>query len=86
MVNFSVIHFFFALLVSCLGWVHLQCDVKNAYLCTLLNEAIYMKQPPGFESNGTFVCKLNKALYGLHQSSRMWFFEIHNVLLELGFV
>ena len=83
MLNFSVIRFFFALLVSCLDRVHLQCDVKNAYLYAPFNEVIYMKQPPGFESNENFVCKLNGALYGLHQSGRMWFFEIHNVLLEL---
>lgn len=87
-VNFSLIRFFFSLFVSYLGWSHLQCDVKNAYLYAPLKEEVYMKQPPGFEKKGKehMVCKLSRALYGLHQSGRMWFYEIHNVLLELGFI
>lgn len=84
-VNFSVIRFFFSLLVCYLGWHHQQYDVKCAYLYAPLDEQIFMFQPPGFSEPGNVVCKLKKAIYGLHQSGRVWFFEIDRVLLEIGF-
>lgn len=87
-VNFSVIRFFFSLLVSLHRWLHIQCDIKCAYLYAPLNEKVFMSQPPGFVEPGkeNLFCKLNKAIYGLHQSGRMWFYEINRVLLEIGFV
>lgn len=87
-VNFGVIRFFFAILVSYSGWTHLQCDIKCAYLYAPLKEKVFMSQPPGFivKDKESFVCKLEKALYGLHQSGRMWFYEINKVLLEIGFI
>lgn len=86
-VNFGVIRFFFALLVSYLKWSHLQCDVKGAYLYAPLKERVYMSQPSGFVVKGKehLVCKLEKALYGLHQSGRMWYFEVDKVLTGIGF-
>ncbi|GBM45482.1 Retrovirus-related Pol polyprotein from transposon TNT 1-94 [Araneus ventricosus] len=86
-VNFSLIGFFFAVLVVGQNWVHIQCDIKCVYLCAPLKEDVFMKQPPGFEVKGKegMVCKLDKALYGLHQSGREWFFEIHNTFKNLGF-
>ncbi|GBM92455.1 Retrovirus-related Pol polyprotein from transposon TNT 1-94 [Araneus ventricosus] len=86
-VNFSLIRFFFAVLVVGQNWVHIQCDIKCAYLYAPLKEDVFMKQPPGFEVKGKerMVCKLDKALYGLHQSGREWFFEIHNTFKNLGF-
>jgi hypothetical protein len=46
-----------------------------------------MRQPTGYEVQGkeTFVLKLNKALYGLHQSGRCWYNELHEKLLSIGF-
>lgn len=87
-VNFSVIRFFFSLLVSLKGWLHTQCDVKCAYLYAPLTEHVFMSQPPGFVEPGKegLFCKLDKAIYGLHQSGRVWFYEINRVLLEIGFV
>lgn len=87
-VNFSVIRFFFSLLVSLKGWLHMQCDIKCAYLYAPLTEEVFMSQPPGFVESGkeNLFCKLNRAIYGLHQSGRMWFYEINRVLLEIGFV
>lgn len=84
-VNFSIIRFFFALLVCFNKWLHIQCDIKCAYLYAPLKQTIFMKQPPGFEQNANFICHLQKAIYGLHQSGREWFFEIHRTLGELGF-
>lgn len=87
-VNFSVIRFFFSLLVSCKGWYHIQCDVTGAYLYAPLKEKIFMIQPPGFCTKGkeNLFCRLDKALYGLHQSGRMWFYELNKVLLNIGFI
>lgn len=84
-VNFAIIRFFFSLLVSLNKWEHQQCDVKCAYLYAPIDKEIYMHQPPGFEIGKNLVCKLQKALYGLHQSGRNWFFEIHGILGKLGF-
>lgn len=87
-VNFGVIRFFLSLLVSCNNWYHIQCDVTGAYLYAPLKESIFMLQPPGFSIPGkeNLVCKLDKAIYGLHQSGRMWYYELDKVLLELGFI
>lgn len=86
-VNFSVIRLCFSIFVCKLNWTHCQIDIKCAYLYANLNETILMSQPPGFEdpNKPDFVCKLNRAIYGLHQSGREWFLEIHNVLIGLNF-
>lgn len=85
--SFSVIRLFFSILVCHLKWTHVQLDVKAAYLYAKLKDETYVKQPPGFVSRlyPNHVFKLHKALYGLHQAGRQWFFELHNVLLSLGF-
>ena len=68
------------------GWTVNHLDVNNVFLNGSLEEDIYMKQPPGFEQGGShLICKLNKAIYGLEQASRAWFFTVHSVLITLGF-
>jgi hypothetical protein len=46
------------------GWILRQLDVKNAFLYGVLEEEVYMKQPPGFQSSATpnYICQLDKAL------------------------
>ncbi|GJS33142.1 retrovirus-related pol polyprotein from transposon TNT 1-94 [Tanacetum coccineum] len=51
-----------------------QMDVKSAFLNGKLKEEVYVKQPPGFENSEfpNYVCKLDKALFGLEQAPRAW--------------
>ena len=49
-----------------------QRDAKSAFLNGLMQEEVYVEQPPGLESD-TFphhIFKLDKALYGLKQDPR----------------
>jgi hypothetical protein len=52
-----------------------QMDVKSAFLNGVLDEEVYVRQPPGFESEKYphRVYKLRKALYGLKQTPRPWY-------------
>lgn len=64
-----------------------QVDIKTAFLNGVLEEEIYVKQPPGFEEGGkNVVCRLHKALYGLKQAPRAWHQRLAKELEELGFV
>jgi histone deacetylase 1/2 len=75
-------------IAASLGWSLRQLDVQNAFLHGLLEEEVYMRQPPGFEDKNKphYVCKLDKALYGLKQAPRAWYSRLSQRLLELGFV
>lgn len=84
-INFTLIRLFYTIFVSLLKWFHVQLDIDSAYLYADIDEEIYMKQPLGFEQGVDKVCLLQKAIYGLHQSSRLWFFEVDDVLLDLNF-
>lgn len=59
-------------------------DVNTAFLNGKLEETVYMKQPEGFVTNDK-VYKLNKAVYGLKQSSRAWNKKIDDVIIKLGY-
>ena len=69
------------------GWFLRQLDVQNAFLHGVLEEEVYMRQPPRYEDKScpNYVCKLDKALYGLKQAPRAWFARLSKKLCELGF-
>ena len=64
-----------------------QMDVKSAFLNGLIQEEVYVEQPPGFEISDkpNHVYKLQKALYGLKQAPRAWYERLSNFLLEKDF-
>jgi histone deacetylase 1/2 len=65
----------------------IQFDVETAFLNSALNEIIYVQQPQGFISSDkpNYVCKLNKSLYGLKQSSHEWSNEFKCQIINLSF-
>ncbi|KAK1698636.1 hypothetical protein QYE76_015333 [Lolium multiflorum] len=67
------------------GWHLRQLDVKNAFLHGVLEEEVYMRQPPGYEGRPGLVCKLDKALYCLKQAPRAWYYRLSSKLQSLGF-
>jgi hypothetical protein len=59
-------------------------DVKNAFLNGVIQEEVYVRQPPSFE-NPKYphrVYKLSKALYRLKRTPRTWYAMLKTLLLE----
>ncbi|RDY03939.1 hypothetical protein CR513_12417, partial [Mucuna pruriens] len=52
-----------------------QMDVKCAFLNGIINEEVFVKQPPGFKSDAfpNHVLKLKMELYGLKQAPHAWY-------------
>jgi hypothetical protein len=63
-------------------------DVKSVFLNGVIQEEVYVRPPPGFESPKypDIVYKLSKALYELKQASRTWYARLKSFLLEHGYV
>lgn len=69
------------------NWELHQMDVHNAFLHGDLDEEVYMKLPPGFDSDTPgLVCRLRKSLYGLKQAPRCWFAKLVTALKGYGFL
>jgi hypothetical protein len=69
------------------GWAVHHMDVKSAFLNGVLQEQVYVEQPPGFvlKEHENKVLHLVKALYGLRQAPRAWYAKLDSSLIELGF-
>ena len=61
------------------GYAVDSLDISTAFLNGTMDEDVYVRQPPGFvdPEHPNKVWKLNKALYGLRQSPRIWY--VHGV-------
>ena len=68
-------------------------DVVTAYLYESLDNDIYMKIPEGYKmpetynptSRSMYSIKLQRSLYGLKQSGRMWYNRLSEYFLKEGF-
>jgi Reverse transcriptase (RNA-dependent DNA polymerase)/GAG-pre-integrase domain/gag-polypeptide of LTR copia-type len=76
-------------IAAAMDWDAQQIDVKTAFLYGLLpdNETQYMEQPPGFEEPGmeNHVWMLQRGLYGMKQSGRIWNQTMNDAMLSWGF-
>ncbi|KAL5809036.1 hypothetical protein ACOSQ3_029727 [Xanthoceras sorbifolium] len=69
-------------------------DVVTAYLYGSLDSDIYMKIPEGFKmpeayksrSRNLYSIKLQRSLYGLKQSGRMWYNRLSQYLIKEGYI
>ena len=64
-----------------------QMDVKSDFLNGVINEEVYVSQPPGFENDEypDYVYKLKRALYGLKQAPQVWYERLSKFLLDHGY-
>ena len=60
-------------LVAALNWDVKQINIKIVFLYGNVQETIYVRQLDDFSKNDIKVCKLNKTLYELKQSLRIWY-------------
>ena len=62
-------------------------DVKTTFLNGSLDETIYMVRQEGFTEKGQEkkVCKLQKSIYGLKQTSRSWNIKFDQSVKTFGF-
>jgi hypothetical protein len=69
------------------GWSLHPLDVQNAFLHDILEEDVFMKQPPEFVDSNfpSYHCKLDKALYGLKQAPQPWYSRLSDKFHSLGF-
>ncbi|GJZ51199.1 putative ribonuclease H-like domain-containing protein, partial [Tanacetum coccineum] len=68
-------------------FVVFQMDVKSAFLYGKIEKEVYVCQPLRFKDLDfpDRVYKVEKALYGLHQSPRAWYETLSTYLLDNGF-
>jgi hypothetical protein len=70
------------------GFKLYHMDVKSAFLNGVIQEEVYVRQPPDFKSPKypDIMYKLSNALYGLKQAPRAWYARLKTFLLEHGYV
>nr|KAJ0190060.1 hypothetical protein LSAT_V11C800416990 [Lactuca sativa] len=72
---------------SYMNFIVYQMDVKTAFLHGVLEEEVFLNQPPGFvdKDHPDYVYRLDKAVYGLKQAPRAWYETLTSYLLENGY-
>jgi hypothetical protein len=70
------------------GFKLYQIDMKSDFLNGVIQEEVYVRQPPGFESPKYLdrVYKLSKTLYELKQAPWAWYARLKTFLLEHEYV
>ena len=67
------------------GYIAHQLDISTAYLNAELDCEIYIEPPKGYCQDDSQVCKLNKSLYGLKQSAKLWNDVLNTFMMSLKF-
>ena len=63
-----------------------QMNVGTAFLNSDPKEEIYMFPPEGLVMHRKdLVCKLERSIYGLKQTSRQWYLKFHQVIIGCDF-
>ena len=60
-----------------------QLDIKSAFLYGDIDGETYLELPEGYQKPGK-VWRLNKAIYGLKQSPRLWYFHLTEALKNMN--
>jgi hypothetical protein len=65
-----------------------QMDVKSVFPYDVIQDEVFIKQPPCFENPKypSHMYKLSKALYMLKQASWAWYARLKTFLLDHGYV
>jgi hypothetical protein len=87
MVKDATIHLVLSIAVSH-GWSLRQLNMQNMFLHGVLEDEVYMRQPPGYKDKNLphHVCRLDKAIYGLKQAPRAWYSRLSDKLQKLSFM
>jgi hypothetical protein len=67
------------------NWEIDQLDAISAFLNSEMDRIIYMRSPPGMQTDPNLVCRVNLALYGAKQSAKLWADDAYKVLLSIRF-
>jgi Reverse transcriptase (RNA-dependent DNA polymerase) len=69
-------------------WILHQMNVKNIFLQGTLGEEVYMSTLPGYiqKDKSNLVCKLEKSIYGLKQTPRIWYDKLSSYVLSCSFL
>ncbi|GJR96049.1 putative ribonuclease H-like domain-containing protein [Tanacetum coccineum] len=72
----------FLAFASYMRFIVYQMDVKSTFFYDIIDEEVYVSQPPGFvdPKYPKKVYKVVKALYGLHQAPRAWYATLSTFL------
>nr|GEX17388.1 hypothetical protein [Tanacetum cinerariifolium] len=67
---------------SFMGFTVYQMDVKSAFLYSTIDEEVYVMQPLRFQDPEypAKVYKVEKAMYGLHQTPRAWYVNMASLV------
>ncbi|GJV46809.1 putative ribonuclease H-like domain-containing protein [Tanacetum coccineum] len=70
-----------------MGFIVYRMDVKSAFLYGIIDNEVYVSQPPGFVDPKfpKKVYKVVKALYGLHQAPRALYATLSTFLVKSGY-
>jgi hypothetical protein len=70
------------------GFKLYQMNTKSTFLNGVIQEEIYVRQPPDFENlkYPNRVYKLSKTLYELKQAPQTWYVRLKTFLLDHGYV